>query len=89
MTTDDKQARATRLNWRSLISVVACLLSFAFGYWASERRLKDKAFEEGQRQVGEFLVNAIRMKVITVDHERLSELVSDQAGNEGNGTNAP
>lgn len=64
-----------------VLAIAACVASFGCGFWVSDRRLESKAFEEGQRQLGEFAVNAARLGIL--DYDRLTELVESGTNDAG------
>jgi hypothetical protein len=84
MTNPTNQTRACRVCRQHIllvaVLVVVGLGCFASGYLLGTRRLGERAYIEGQRQVGAFLVEAIRLGIIQIDYERLAELTTDVDG---------
>lgn len=64
-----------------VLAIAACVASFGCGFWVSDRRLEDKVFEEGRRQIGEFVVNTARLGIL--DYDRLTELVEGGTNDDG------
>lgn len=89
----DAGSRTARASVRSarcrlfLLLVVAGIVSFAAGYGVGMRRHQRLAFEEGRRQVAEFLRVASDLGII--DEDRLRELAGADAGSAGDQEGEP
>ena len=71
---DNRESRSPRCLWIVATTVVATA-SFLAGYCVKNHRHKGRVYEEGRRQFLEFLGIATDLGIVTVDRQKLDELV--------------